>query len=176
MDNSLYYNIAGGRIVNGQYLKQPTNQTATFGDFVDFECRVSGCNVVLEIFVNGMQAAPNTRLEGLNFDPRERNASVDCVRNEYVAKFWMVVNNRTLNTFKKVSCRSDGVISDTAYISDVIYAFDSVVNESTVYRESQSVTNCSCNQLQCHKNTADRAVFPTINIVSVVLCLLNIVW
>ena len=143
---------------------------------MEFECRVSGCDVVLEIFVNGMQAAPKTRLEGLNFDPREHNTSVDCVRNEYVAKFWMVVNNRTLNTFKKVSCRSNGVISDTAYISDVIYALDST---STVYRESQSVMNCSCNlnvTLQCHKNTADRAVFSTINIVSVILCLLNIVW
>ena len=163
--------------MNGQYLKQPTNQTAIFGDFVEFECRVSGCNVVLEIFVNGMQAAPNTRLEGLNFDPRERNASVDCVRNEYVAKFWMVVNNRTLNTFKKVLCRSDGVISDTAYILEVIYAFNSVVNKSTVYRESQTNCSCSLNEtLQCHKNTADRAVFSTVDIVSVVLCLLNIVW
>ena len=167
--------------MNGQYLKQPTNQTAaSFGDFVDFECRVSGCNSILQIFVNGIQAAPLNRLKYLNLDldPREYNASVDCVANEYVAKFWIVVNNRTLNTFKKVSCRSDGVVSDTAYVID---ALENVVNKSSVCQESQSVADCSCNQnrtLQCHtcRNAADGAVFPTVSIVSVVLCLQNVVW
>ena len=165
--------------MNGQYLKQPTNLTAIFGDFVEFKCRVSGCNGVLEIFVNGMQAAPNNRFEGLNFDPREHNASVDCVRDEYIAIFWMIVNDRTLNTFEKVSCRSDGILSDTAYVSNVVYALDSVVNKSTVCPELQSIANCSCNQnqtLQCHRNAADGTVFSTVSIVSVVLCLLNVAW
>ena len=163
--------------MNGQYLKQPTNQTAaSFGDFVDFECRVSGCNSILQIFVNGIQAAPLNRLKDLNLDPREYNASVDCVANEYVAKFWIVVNNRTLNTFKKVSCRSDDIVSDTAYVID---ALESVVNKSSVCQESQSVADCSCNlnqTLQCYRNAADRAVFSTVSIVSVVLCLQNVVW
>ena len=161
--------------MNGQFLKQPINQTATFGDFVDYECRVSDCNGILQLFVNGMQAAPHNRLKGLDFDPREHNASVGCVGDEHVAKFWMILNNRTFNTFENMSCRFNGVLSDTAYISNVVYICERTVNELVVSQESQSVANCSCNQNQTlHEDSVDinGTVFPTVSITSVVLCLL----
>ena len=73
----------------------------------------------MSILVNELQAAPNYRLHSLSLDQRDYGATVDCEGSEYIGKFWILVNNRTQNIFKNISCKYDNILSNTAFITDV---------------------------------------------------------
>ena len=69
---------------------------------------------------------------------------MDCESSEYyVGKFWILVNNRTRNIFKNMSCKYDNILSNTAIISDVDCICANEQNEqlsSIVLHEMKSTT------------------------------------
>ena len=96
-----------------------------YGDIVEFECRVPDCNSIFQLLVNGNLDIENERLVSL--DQREYGSSISCdntksEEGQHVAKFWMFVNSRTLQTVSYVSCKFIGiepipVFSEIAYIN-----------------------------------------------------------
>ena len=121
-DTIILYIITVGApdgVLHGQFIEQPINQTAIFGDYVEFKCIASNCDGILSIFVNELQAAPNNRLHSLSLDQRDYNATVNCESSEYVGKFWILINNRTQDIFKNMSCKYDNILSNTAFITNV---------------------------------------------------------
>ena len=116
-----YFIIVGapGGVLHGQFTEQPRNQIAICGEYVEFKCAASNCNGILFIFVNELQVTPNNRLHSLSLDQRDYGTTVDCEGGEYVGRFWILINNRTQNIFKNMSCKYDNILSDTAFITDV---------------------------------------------------------
>ena len=88
----------------------------------------------------------------LNLDRRDYNATVNCEGDNYVGEFWMLINNRTLNIFKNISCKFDNVPSNTAYITGIVYTYETAnkQNEPSMCPTSVTVADytCNCNQTQ----------------------------
>ena len=104
----------------------PTNQTATFGELVNFECRVSSCDHTLTFLINGQT------LEYLNSIAPDsvvyiREGVVTCEQDQYVGTLSIIVNNKTLEIVNYISCNvtifEDGgvrdISSNEAYIVNI---------------------------------------------------------
>ena len=88
-----------------QFITSPQNKTVKYGDIVEFVCHVPDCNSIFQMLVNGNTDIENQRLVSL--DQREYGSSISCEDTEsgerqHVAKFWMFVNSRTLQTVNYV--------------------------------------------------------------------------
>ena len=101
---------------------------------------------------------------------------MNCEGSRYVGVFSMLINNRTLNTFKNISCKFDNVVSDTAYIMDIIYTFE-IVNKPTMCGTSVMVANCTCDCDQTQILLKDGVIHTILNL-SFTLCILlvSITW
>lgn len=105
-----------------EFRESPQNKTVEFGDIAEFVCRVSDCTSIIQLLINGNIDIENNRL--VNLDQREYGFNISCVRTEsggeHVAKFWMFVNRRTVQTVQYVRCKLISVVpvlSDRAYIA-----------------------------------------------------------
>ena len=132
-----------------EFTAQPQNQTAEYGYFVDFQCRVSGCGHTLTFLLNGQGLAH------LDLDSRDYDSNVTCHNeSETVGSFWIVANRKTLEAVNYFGCKLTlinqsnvfDIVSDRAYIVDVIYPN----NEACVTVTSsaqQRAQNKDCNSL-----------------------------
>jgi hypothetical protein len=81
------------------FVVHPTNQTAPFGESVNFECTVSNCDNHLTFLVNGRS------LEYLNVSEDYYRKSVICdQQGQHVAMLSIIVNDKTLRKVKYVNC------------------------------------------------------------------------
>lgn len=82
------------------FVAHPKNQTAAYGEAVNFECRVSSCNHALMFLVNG-KGLDHLNVSELYY--RKWNVTCD-QQSQQVAKLSIIVNNRTLKKVQYVSC------------------------------------------------------------------------
>ena len=82
------------------FVAHPKNQTAAYGEAVNFECRVSSCNHALMFLVNG-KGLDHLNVSELYY--RKWNVTCD-QQSQQVAKLSIIVNNKTLKKVQYVSC------------------------------------------------------------------------
>ncbi len=98
------------------FIVHPTNQTALFGESVNFVCVVSSCDYAIRFLVNG------DGLGNLNQDYYKEIHSCDH-QGQHVAVLSIIINDTALGEVKYVNCdltRSDDemILSHTAYITN----------------------------------------------------------
>ena len=116
--------------INDHFTVHPTNQAATFGELVRFECRVSNCNHFLTFLVNGrgLGYLNTTAPDAVMYI---RQNAVVCEQGQYVTTLSIIVNNKTLEAVKYISCNwtvlENGILRDIssnkAYIVNITYPY-----------------------------------------------------
>ena len=123
------------------FIVHPTNQTASYGESVNFECRVSSCGHTLTFLVNGNGA------EYLNVsEVYYRESAVTCDHGQQVAMLSVIVNEKTVEAVEYVSCNwtvvANGdlcvISSNKAYIVDIVNPYQS----ATTYPQCPEATKC----------------------------------
>lgn len=126
------YNLLGIFSTDTEFTVSPSNQTAVYGQIVDFVCQIPTCSDSLFIQVNNTIVVPYTNLSDTTgsqrirllpgLDTREYGGDVKCVGENYTVRFWITVNDKTLKAVNHVNCKIGGhTVSDNAYIISVLY-------------------------------------------------------
>ena len=108
------------------FIVHPTDQTAAFGEYVNFECRVSSCNHTLTFLVNG-KGLGHLNISAADSKVYFRESETLCEQDQYVKTLSIVVNNKTLEVVEYISCNltifANGALHDIpsnrAYIVNI---------------------------------------------------------
>ena len=112
--------------IDAHFIDHPTDQTAAFGEFVNFECRVSSCSHTLKFLVNG-KGLGHLNIPATDFEVYFRESEALCEQDQYVKTLSIIVNNKTLEIVKYISCNltvfANGAVHDIpsnrAYIVNI---------------------------------------------------------
>lgn len=150
----------------GHFLTQPSaNQTAEYGQIKEFKWTICGCTDSLRLLVNDMQAAPVDRLQNLRLDSREYGTNISCTENQYVAKFWMFVNDRTLHAVDNITCKiGSDVLSEPVLITDLHILYPEVMTSVVIPKVKDcnlTVTECNCFECSdCFNKNSEHITLP----------------
>ena len=118
--------------INDHFTVHPTNQAATFGELVRFECRVSSCNHFLTFLVNGRGLGYlNTTAPDAVLYIRQEDIEVECKQDQNVGTLPIIVNSKTLEAVEYISCNwtviENGILRDIssnkAHIVNITYPY-----------------------------------------------------
>jgi uncharacterized protein (UPF0297 family) len=125
----------------GLSLSQPSLK---YGHFAEYQCRysINNCNGNLEMYINGSH-----RLSSLNstLDPRDYDYHTECENNhtEFVLKFWILINDKTLNSVMNITCEYSLHHDHPTYM-------DNVTTDRVVRSINRDDIIYPCEE--CHKN------------------------
>ena len=113
------------------------NQTAAYGESVDFQCRVSSCDDTLSFLVNG-RGVEHLNLSAIYY----RESSVTCELDQLVATLSIIVNKITLEAIKYISCNLTVTVSGE--LQDISSNRAYIVNITNPYEPPKALTLPKC--------------------------------
>ena len=161
--------VTGSYATNDPFIVHPTNQTAAYGEYVAFECRVSTCSNFLTFLVNG-QDVEHLNLSLIYY----RKNEVVCEEGQQVAILSIIVNNKTLEAVKYVSCNltTNGAVPDISSSRAYIIDIDMPYLLLTTCPQYSAPTECPDIKSMSHISTAHKEQLSITQII-IVIAIIN---